>query len=369
LSEPAPQAATRRFLDGLSARSRSVSVSPQNAGLSLYGDGIEKLWPWASLKWADKSALRLTSTLEDDARLELLAGDVDAWLGPAPQLGQNAARKSLFKLVGGLTIAAGGVFALVFFGIPAAAVPLARATPASVELQLADSIEAQFRLAFKTCQAPGSSGAIALKRVGDQLAAGADLGFPIDIRVTNVPIMNAFALPGGRVWVTRGLIDEAESPDELAAVLSHEIAHVENHDVLVNVYRALGFGLILDAVVGGGSGAGQQLVMLGANVTDMKHSREVEARSDLRGMQLLNKAGLDSRGMAVFFGRLAKMEGDSTISKVTGLVASHPASVGRATIVRAQAKAGQTAMTPVEWQSLRQMCNALDKKKDEAKSR
>jgi beta-barrel assembly-enhancing protease len=369
LSDAQAKPDTRRFLDGLSARSRSVVASSQNEGLSLYGDGIERLWPWASLKWADKSALRITSTHDDDARLELLSGDVDAWLGLAPQLGQDAARNSLLKLVGGLTVAAAGVFALVFFGIPAAAVPLARLTPASVELQLADSIEAQFRLAFKTCQAPGSSGAVALKRVGDQLAAGADLGFPIDIRVTNVPIINAFALPGGRVWVTRGLLNEAESPDELAAVLSHEIAHVENHDVLVNVYRALGFGLILDAVVGGGSGAGQQLVMLGANVTDMKHSRDVEARSDLRGMQLLNKAGLDSRGMAVFFGRLAEMEGDSTISKVTGLVASHPASVGRANIVRAQAKAGQTAMTPVEWQSLRQICNALDKKKDEDKSR
>jgi beta-barrel assembly-enhancing protease len=335
---------------------------PSIDGLVLKSDAIERLWPWPSLKWADRSALRITSTGDDDARLELRQGDVEAWNELAPQLGDGAERKGFIKLVGGLTVAAAGVFVLVFFGIPAAAVPLARATPPSIELQLADSIEAQFRLALKTCQAPNSAGALALKRVGDQLAAGADLGFPIEIRVTNVPIMNAFALPGGKVWVTRGLIEEAESPDELAAVLSHEIAHVENHDVLVNVYRALGFGLILDAVVGGGSGAGQQLVMLGANVTDMKHSRDVEARSDVRGMELLNKAGLDSRGMSVFFQRLAKMEGNSDLNKLTGLVASHPASDGRANIATTRAKVGQTAMSPVEWESLRQMCNYLDKK-------
>jgi beta-barrel assembly-enhancing protease len=332
-------------------------------GLSLRSDTLERLWPWSSLRWADKSALRITSTQDDDARLELRHGDADAWSDIATELGDGAQQKSFFKLVGGLTVAAGAVFALVFFGIPAAAVPLARATPPSIELQLADSIEAQFRLALKTCQAPTSDGAIALKRVGDQLASGADLAFPIEIRVTNVPIINAFALPGGKVWVTRGLIEKAESPEELAAVLSHEIAHVENHDVLVNVYRALGFGLILDAVVGGGSGAGQQLVMLGANVTDMKHSRDVEARSDLRGMELLNKAGLDSRGMAVFFGRLAKMEGDSAFNKVSGLVASHPASEGRASIVATHERPGKTAMSATEWESIRQVCNHLDKKK------
>jgi beta-barrel assembly-enhancing protease len=352
----------RRFLDGLTSRAHSVGVNYETNGLSLKGSDIDLVWPWETLLWADSKALRLTSKDMPDARLELVVLDIEGLVGQAPQLADSVGQKALIALVGGLTVSAAAVFALVFFGIPAAAVPLARATPANIEKQLGQSVEAQLRLALKTCQGPGTPGAAALKRVGDQLSAEADLRFPIEIKVANAPIINAMALPGGTIWVTRELIKEAESPEELAAVLSHEIAHVENRDVLVAVYRALGFGLILDAVVGGGSGAGQQMVMLGANVTDMKHSRDVEARSDSRGMELLNSAGLDSRGMAVFFARLAKMEGDSEITKLTNIVSSHPASNERATIVATQAKAGQKAMTPQEWQSLRGICTYLDKK-------
>jgi beta-barrel assembly-enhancing protease len=352
----------RQFLDGLTSRTHWVTLSPRSDGLAFSSLDIERLWPWESLVWADRAAFRITSTTDDDARLVLEPDDVQRLVAGAPQLASASGQSALAKLVAGLTIAAGAVFALVFFGIPAAAVPLAKATPASLEEQLGQSVEAQLRLALKTCQAPNDIGRAALQRVAQEISANADLRFPIDVRVTNVPIINAFALPGGKIWVTRGLIREAETPEELAAVLSHEIAHVENRDVLVAVYRALGFGLILDAVVGGGSGAGQQLVMLGANVTDMKHSRDVEARSDRRGMELLNEAGLDSRGMAVFFQRLAKMEGESKIGELTAFVSSHPQSDGRAAIVAQRAKAGRPAMTPQEWASLKQVCHALDKK-------
>jgi beta-barrel assembly-enhancing protease len=75
------------------------------------------------------------------------------------------------------------------------------------------------------------------------------------------------------VLVTGDLIELAKTPDELSAVIAHEVAHVERRHVMQGVWRSLGLGLVLDAVVGGGTGADQQAVLLMGSVTDLRFSR------------------------------------------------------------------------------------------------
>ena len=74
--------------------------------------------------------------------------------------------------------------------------------------------------------------------------------------------VNAFAMFGGFIGINIGTIMVAQSESELAGVIAHEIAHVENRHVMQAVWRALGVGMLLDLVVGGGTGAGQQAVLL-----------------------------------------------------------------------------------------------------------
>ncbi len=348
----------RRFFDGRTARAQEVRLRHGADGLELVsGDGPQRVWPYADLDWADRAAMRLSCAQEPDARLQLRTEDLADLTARAPQLADDAQRRKTVRLVAGLTAAGASVAALVFFGIPAAAVPLARMTSPDYEQQLGANVEAQFDLALDACEPTAGEGLVALTRLGDRIAEQADIPYPVNVAVADVGMVNAFALPGGRVWLTRGLIEDVRDPNELAAVLAHEIAHVEGRDVLVNLYRAMGYGMVLDAVVGGGSGAGQQIIMLGANVTEMKFSRDVEARADRRGLELLNAAGLDSRGMATFFERLGKVEGEGAITRYTELINSHPATAERAQAARALQRNGEAPFTPAQWKAVQAICD------------
>jgi predicted Zn-dependent protease len=350
-----------RFLDGQTARIQAVSVVSTGTGIDIVAPGLaEPLqhWPWASVRWADAAGGRLGSSLMPDARLELDPEERAHLEALVPALAPGAQRSAHWKLVGMLAAAGLAIFATVFFGIPAASGPLARMTPASVERQLGDSVEAQLDLALDICPDTTSAGAVALQRLGERIARTADLASPVTVRVLEMDMVNAFALPGSRVWVTRGLIAEADSGDQLAAVVAHEIAHVENRDVMAGLYRAMGFGLILDAVIGGGSGAGQQLIALGSNLTEMRHSRDVETRADRRGIELLKAAGLDSRGMAGFFAKLAALEGQSGegLSRFAEIIASHPDTSRRVTEARRLEAPGAPALSDPDWQAIRALC-------------
>ena len=345
-----------RYFDGLSSRARDVVLVHSTAALQLeQAASIVATWPWESLRWADRAGRRLGSSLFPDARLDLSDEEAEELVALIPALSSAAERKAHWKLVGALAAAGLSVAALVFFGVPAASGPLARATPLHVERQLGDSVVAQLDLAFDLCPDTVSPGARALQALGERLARHAAYPGAIEVRVLDLDIVNAFALPGGRVWVSRAVIAEADNPDELAAVVAHEIAHVENRDVMAALYRAMGFGLVLDAVIGGGSGAGQQLILLGGNLAEMRHSRSTEARADRRGMELLHAAGIDSRGMSGFFERLGTMAPDE-MPAWTEFLSSHPDTGQRAEKAREMARSGAPAMSEQDWRQVQALC-------------
>jgi predicted Zn-dependent protease len=126
------------------------------------------------------------------------------------------------------------------------------------------------------------------------------------------------------------------------------------------VWRSFGAGLVLDALVGGGSGAGQQAVLLAGSLSDLRFSREAEAEADVRGMALLRSAGLSSRGMAGFFGKLANPDSTKTARNAVELLNTHPDTVRRVARARAAARDGASAMTAAEWRAVQAVCNEPD---------
>jgi predicted Zn-dependent protease len=170
-------------------------------------------------------------------------------------------------------------------------------------------------------------------------------------------MVNAFALPGGAVMVTDQLIDLTRSPDELSAVIAHETAHVRQRHVMQGVWRSFGFGILLDAVVGGGSGAGQQLVLLAGSATNLRYGRAAEAEADRVGQDLLVQQGLSSQGMASFFQRLAATSEGRDASAVKELISDHPDTLRRAEASRARERPGASAFTPQDWRAIKAACH------------
>jgi Zn-dependent protease with chaperone function len=181
--------------------------------------------------------------------------------------------------------------------------------------------------------------------IGRRLAAVAPgPKFPYTFKVVNAADLNAFALPGGPVYITRGLIESVPSEPELAGVIAHEIAHVALRHGTNNASKAYlaqaGIG-ILGGVLGGGGGATGQIIQavggLGLNALFLKFSRTAETQADIVGTQMLAKAGYDPQRMASMFAMLRQQQGREP-SKLQAFFSDHPSPANREARVTQEAR-------------------------------
>jgi predicted Zn-dependent protease len=168
-----------------------------------------------------------------------------------------------------------------------------------------------------------------VSRIGKRLAAHAPgVRYPYEFRVVDNNAINAFALPGGFVYVNRGALQAARSEDEIAAVIAHEIAHValrHGTNQASKAYMAqAGLGLIGGLLGGrGNSGLGQVMGAVGGfglNTILLKHSRTAEQQADSLGMQMLRRAGYNPRGMISFLQTIQRHSGGRSVE----FLSSHP---------------------------------------------
>ncbi len=151
-----------------------------------------------------------------------------------------------------------------------------------------------------------------LTQVGKRLAAKAPTGgvqYPFEFHCVNDKAINAFALPGGYVFVNRGTIEAADNEAQLAGVMAHEISHVAlRHGTNQATKAQFGQGIVgLTGAILGGSNAGAVITQLGAFTAGsilLKYSRTAETQADVMGTQILYDTGYDPRAMAEFFAKL-----------------------------------------------------------------
>ncbi len=175
----------------------------------------------------------------------------------------------------------------------------------------------------------GAKEKIALQKILDALiASNPELSqFKVEVHVSEDPEVNAFALPGGRIVMNRGLIKNA-TPEEILGVMAHELAHIERRHILKSVSGSLGslVGYIILASITGYDAAG--VLMSVKNFTSLTYSRADEAEADRRGLEFIQNAGFSGQGMVSFFEKLAKEA--TSIEKSLSFMSTHPASEERA---------------------------------------
>ena len=151
--------------------------------------------------------------------------------------------------------------------------------------------------------------------------------------------VNAFAMPGGFVVVHTGLLQLAETPEEVAGVLAHEVQHIEQRHSLLSIAKSLGFSAAASLLLGDASAA----VSLGGELLQLKFSRDHETEADREGLKSLVAAKINPVGMRDFF---AKMAAQSQLN--FGLLATHPASKERMAAIDQIIKALPAAARQVE---------------------
>jgi Zn-dependent protease with chaperone function len=158
-----------------------------------------------------------------------------------------------------------------------------------------------------------------------------DNPYKFKVTVVKSDVVNAFALPGGFIIVFTGLMKKAESGEEVAGVMGHELNHVLQRHGLERIVKQLGLIAVVAIIVGDQQGLFGLMKQIGVELLTLKFGREQETEADLTGLQLLYRARIDPSGMITFFERLSeKDEGRSE------WLSTHPMSSARAERLKAE---------------------------------
>lgn len=164
--------------------------------------------------------------------------------------------------------------------------------------------------------------------LGNSLARAADTrGLTWNFRVVDSKEVNAFAIPGGWVYVNRGLIERSQNMSQLAGVLGHEIAHVTLRHSVQQMQQMQGAGagvtLLCTLTKVCQSGAGQTAINVGGSAIFAKFSRQDESEADAEGVKTTVRAGINPNGIPDMF-RLLLSERQRNPNALEAFFATHP---------------------------------------------
>jgi Zn-dependent protease with chaperone function len=347
------------YLDGQTNQKHRVTVKP-SAALEIAGDGVFlAAWAYGDIRRADgpRNVLRLRNIAAAKlARLEIADPSAQAQLLRLCKLldGEGSAGNvSTARIVFWSLAAAASLLAVVWFGVPLVAARLTGLVPLSLEARLGEAADRQVRAIFggKTCARPEGTAALA-KLVG-ALQAKAQLRLPPEPSVLTSSIPNAFALPGGKVYVLNGLLEKAESPDELAGVLAHEFGHVAHRDGLRRLIEDSGTGFLVGLLFGDVTGA-SVVLSAGRGMLSAAYSRDAEANADRFALALMEKLGRSPKPLGDLLMRISGPEKDDPLA----IFASHPMTADRMAMLEAAGGglAGEPLLSFGEWRALKAIC-------------
>ncbi len=370
------------FFDGETAARHDVTVTVHwqtPAALIIDGEtgALPQRWQLDRLRalsdQADRKTLVITrvadttdETPRDPARLVIDDPALREWiLASRPDLFRRDLREGTrFRI---LTRGVGAVVAFVvilFLLLPQMANTLAMLIPEEREAEFGRATVRQMELIFGgedeslRCEYPAAQ--VVWNELAERFVDREDYDAPITVIVLDHPMVNAFAAPGGHVVFFRGLIDAAESPDEVAAVMAHEIGHVVARDPTRMALRSVGSVGILGLVLGDFAGGGLVLV-LSEQLLSSSYSREAEEEADDYAIAQLIEDNIDPSALAHFFERLREEYGD--IEGIAEKFVSHPSLSDRidgAHIAAVDVTDPVPSLTDIEWELLQASCSQRD---------
>jgi predicted Zn-dependent protease len=322
------------------------------------GESEVAAWRYENLRHSDapSGVMRCSAAGATDlARLETRdAGLIAAIQARCPDIrdrrhpGESSTRRIV---VWSLAAAASLVLTLIFL-VPLAAERLTSFIPTSMEKRLGDAVDTNVRMILgkQTCTTPEGGAALAALAT---LLTG-ESGVDAEIAVLPSKIANAIALPGGRVYLTGGLLSEAESPDEVAGVLAHELGHVQHRDGLRALLRSGGTSFIVGLLFGDISG-GAAIVIASRMLIDSSYSREAENSADAFAIDLMLDLGRSPQPLGDLLERI-----DDGSDGVPAFLSSHPLTPerSRAFDARHLAPTGPALLDAEQWQALKKICGA-----------
>ena len=175
----------------------------------------------------------------------------------------------------------------------------------------------------------------------------------IEADVLATPIPNAFALPGGKVYLFDGLLAKAQNPDEIAGVIAHELGHLRHRDGTRNLIYNGGTSFLVGLLFGDVTGS-SALIFASRSLVTASYSREAEQNADTFSIDLMHKLGRPTKPMGELLFRVTGKEGSNALS----FLANHPLTEDRLKRMADEDRppSGPPLLTAEEWTSLKSIC-------------
>ncbi|MCH9808923.1 MAG: M48 family metallopeptidase [Alphaproteobacteria bacterium] len=357
-----------RFSDGKTAGSHEVTAELTARGIAITTEtgAAPLIWPYGALATSEplsQHAIDALVTYSHQPGATLFV--------PGPRFA-----RSLAELAPGLTTRAErwrtvtpwlwGTAALVALSV---LVWMANLSPArTIATMLPDSIrETMGRQVVrsmsnnrKVCNDP--QGSTALKDLTAKLSQATASDTDFNVTVIDWGLVNAFATPGENIVLTRGLLESAQGPDEVAAVLAHEMGHGLEMHPETGLVRAMGLSAALELMMGGSGGT---LGNAGLLLLQLSYSREAEREADDHALRILKEASISPKGFASFFERMHKKSGGHEGGLGSGLgdmLSTHPQTDERLSKTLAQGHyPSKPSLSDAQWEALQAICASSEK--------
>jgi Zn-dependent protease with chaperone function len=359
-----------RYCDGQHPVDHEVSVTRVDKSLLIQGSSLESSlsWPFAQLKAQSLAEGTLYLHSSSDATL-LVFHEISEAYQSLPGVNKDLSRSPRQKIgaIICLLLACMGLFLLSSKALDPIAHEIAHHISPQKERELFAPEVSLWESDPSACHK--SPAADVLTRLGQSLSPEEQKLAPIDFVLVDWDLENAFALPGRRILITRGLLQRLETPEQLAAILAHEIGHVHlRHNLQTFVRHSLSAG-IWGVLVGDFSGAFLLDPQLAQSLSQLAHSRELEKAADhfsaerlfafqydpqslTQALELLEKKAEDERALSlhVGFGRV--------LERMEEWTSSHPSLTERKNLLASfiRPKVPKTALSQADWSILQKAC-------------
>ena len=356
-----------RYSDGRTAATQAASVTLGVDALEIviWGTAKPERWTYIKLRaaapvsWRDDEVLLRSMEAPGATLFVPDPGFASAMLKHAPRLSASAHRWRY--AAPGLVITAAiilGVAAIYTFQLhPAQAA--ANVIPHALREAIGRKAMAELTGDHEECTSV--EGKKALDTLVGELSTASESGKLFNVRVVKWGLVNAFAVPGEQIVVSGGLIEAAQSADEVAGVIAHEMGHgIELHPE-AGIIRSLGVSALIQLLAGGNTGS---LTNVGALLLELRYSREAEHEADTHALRILKNADISPKPFGDFFNRLMKIESGGSskgnnssqaqASEDTAIFSTHPPTPERAKMATdAATYPGKPSLSDTDWKALR----------------
>ncbi|MBX9840582.1 MAG: M48 family metallopeptidase [Xanthobacteraceae bacterium] len=346
------------YFDGRTNRKRSVKLSFTGGVDIIEQDTILDVWSFGDVRRADgpPNVMRLSCVaalplarleISDPATQTLVAEHCKAL--DAAGLGQVRTGKIVLWSLAAVC----SIVGLAWFGIPHVADRLAPYVPMAFEKRIGEMADGQIRGLLGGKECTGAAGQAAFRELVEKLRTAGNLEIPLDAHVLSSGMANAFALPGGRIYLLDGLLQKARSPDEIAGILAHELGHVRHRDSMRQMIQTGGTSFLFGLLFGDVSGAGA-VIFISRSMLDASYSRDAERGADAFAIDTMQRLGRSPVPAGALLFRVTGAQANKSIS----ILSSHPLTEERLETMKKADRTpiGPELLTAAQWTALKDIC-------------